>query len=65
MFKIEFDTGNAAFHDYEGDPEMNEYCEVVEICRILDSIKAQLVNRYATEGVCIDINGNKVGGWSR
>ena len=51
MFKIEFDTGNAAFEEYD----------TYEIRRILAYIGEQL--EFKTEGSVIDINGNKIGSW--
>lgn len=51
MFKIEIDTGNAAFED-EG--------KGYEIARILRDI-ADKVENGAESGIARDINGNKVG----
>lgn len=65
MFKVEFDTCNAAFRDPDGDPGMDGYYEAQEICRILDEIKMRIELAGAADGVCMDINGNKVGEWSR
>ncbi len=63
MLKIEIKTGNAAFCDpYTG--EENEYWESVELNRILANICLKIENGE-TSGSCMDINGNKVGQWSR
>lgn len=51
MFKIEFDTGNAAF----------EESDTAEIHRILENIWEQLA--WRSEGSVIDINGNRIGSW--
>lgn len=53
MFKIEIKTGNAAFED---SPEY-------EVKRILKEVIVKMENGYDS-GVCMDINGNKVGEWS-
>lgn len=50
--KIEFDTSNDAFQE----------CGTYEIKRILNEIGKQLDNGI-TEGVIMDINGNKIGNW--
>lgn len=60
MFKIEFSTGNAAFHD---DVESyDDYVMRYEVTRILKTIANKIENGY-TKGSCIDINGNKIGTW--
>ena len=51
MFELKFDTGNAAFEEYD----------TYEIRRILAYISEQL--EFKTEGSVIDINGNKIGSW--
>ncbi|UTC28625.1 hypothetical protein MARCHEWKA_01120 [Brevundimonas phage vB_BpoS-Marchewka] len=51
MFKLEIDTGNAAFD--EGD-------KPYEIARILRDL-AQKIENGADEGSVRDLNGNKVG----
>lgn len=53
MFKLEFDTGNAAFEEYG----------YVECARILTKVIAQL-EAGAAEGPISDINGNVIGRWS-
>ena len=63
MFKCEIETGNAAFCDpYTG--EENNMDEALELKRILKEICEKL--EYGeTSGTIMDINGNKVGKWSR
>ena len=62
MFKLEIDTGNAAFHDsYTG--EADELTEAAEIMRILATVQEKLNLGYR-EGACFDYNGNMVGQWS-
>ena len=63
MLKIEIETGNAAFCDqFTGEP--NEFDEGFELNRILDEIKMKIAEGY-TYVTCLDINGNRVGRWSR
>lgn len=63
MLKIEIKTGNAAFCDpYTGEP--SEFDEAIECKRLLEGICRELEDG-ATSGSIIDINGNKVGQWSR
>lgn len=63
MFKCEIKTGGAAFCDpYDGNE--SEYWEAVELKRIFENICTKLENG-ATSGAIMDINGNKVGKWSR
>lgn len=63
MLKIEIDTDGAAFTDpYTGEEE--RHFEGFELNRILDEIKLKIAAGY-THGTCYDINGNKVGSWSR
>ena len=63
MLKIEIKTSNAAFCDpCTGDE--SEYWESVELNRILAGICLKIENGE-TSGNCMDINGNKVGLWSR
>lgn len=63
MFKCEIKTGNAAFCDpYTG--EKNNMDEALELKRILKEICEKL--EYGeTSGTIMDINGNKIGQWSR
>ena len=63
MLKIEIKTGNAAFCDpFTGEP--SEFDEAIECKRLLEGICRELEDG-ATSGNIIDINGNKVGQWSR
>lgn len=52
MFRVEFETGNAAFDD---DPAH-------ECSRVLQHIRERLALGQV-EGKCIDINGNTIGSW--
>lgn len=63
MFKCEIKTGNAAFCDPNTGAE-SEFWEGIEINRILDGIKQKVHEGY-TSGSVADINGNKIGKWSR
>jgi len=63
MFKLEIKTGGAAFRDPITGEEDNYY-EAVEIGRLLRRVSADLRN-HCTSGTIMDINGNKVGSWSR
>ena len=63
MLKIEIETGNAAFCDpFTG--ESSEFDEAIECKRLLEGICSELEDG-AISGSIIDINGNKVGQWSR
>ena len=62
MFKCEIKTGNVAFCDPDGNE--SEYWECVELNRILADICLK-IDEGETSGSCMDINGNKVGKWSR
>lgn len=63
MFKVEFKTGNAAFHDENGIYEdCDYYMEASEVIRILKEVIKKLESGYR-EGACVDNNGNKVGSW--
>ena len=53
MFKLKFETDNAAFESSTGD----------EAARILRQIAERLEN-YDTDGAVMDANGNKIGAWS-
>lgn len=61
MFKVEIKTGGAAFCD-PCTGEEDTYAESFEVVRILKRIINELENDYV-KGVCMDINGNKVGEW--
>ena len=52
MFKLSFNTSNAAFIDYGTE----------EVKRILLEV-AEKVQNGITEGKIIDINGNRIGKW--
>ena len=59
MFKLEIETGGAAFRDEDGeslDPN------ATEVLRILWDVICKLEAGY-TDGSVIDVNGNKVGNW--
>lgn len=63
MLKMEIRTGGAAFcNPYTGEP--NEYCEAMELKRIIAGVVEDL-DHNQTHGSLFDINGNKVGQWSR
>lgn len=63
MLKIEIKTGGAAFCDpFTG--EESELNEAIECKRLLEKICEQLEDGM-TNGTIMDINGNKVGSWSR
>ena len=53
MFKLEFDTINAAFGDA---PD-------TEVARLLREVAGKVEARH-TEGVLRDVNGNRIGSWS-
>ena len=63
MFKCEIKTGNAAFC-YPCTGEESEFDEAIECKRLLEKICEQL-EEGATSGSIFDINGNRVGRWSR
>jgi hypothetical protein len=54
MFKLEFDTDNAAFEDKEN--------KVAEVATILLNIRGRVLNGY-TDGKVMDSNGNGIGYW--
>ena len=61
MFNVTIKTGGAAFCDpYTGEPDT--FSETYEVVRILEKIIRELKCEYSN-GVCMDINGNKVGEW--
>ena len=55
MFKLEIETGGAAFRDEDG--------ESLEVRRILLDVICEL-EAGRTDGPVMDVNGNKVGRWS-
>ena len=63
MFKLEIETGNAAFCDPDTGSE-DEFWEGIEINRLLEKVQIEIEEGY-TSGTIIDINGNRVGKWSR
>ena len=63
MLRIKIDTGNAAFSDpYSG--EHDKYYEGCELNRCLRKI-IENIEDGRMFGAIFDINGNKVGSWSR
>ena len=63
MFKLEIETDNAAFCDpYTGSED--EFWEGIEINSLLEKVQIKIEEGY-TSGTIIDINGNRVGKWSR
>lgn len=63
MFKIEIKTGGAAFRDFLTGDE-SDFEEAGKINRILMTVQKQLADGLH-RGSCFDVNGNKVGEWSR
>lgn len=57
MFKVEFETSNAAFDD-ENDGNSRE-----EIRRILRGISFDVYENGETGGMIRDSNGNRIGSW--
>lgn len=53
MFKLEFDTGNAAYQDEGG---------IVEVQETLKDV-VDRIERGDRDGVVLDPNGNTVGSW--
>jgi len=51
MFRLEIETGNAAFQDGLGD---------LEVARILKEVTNRILGGF-TEGAVFDMNGNRVG----
>ena len=62
MLKIEINTENAAFGCDAETRWERDYSRNEEIKRVLKNVCNQLDNGNMS-GVCIDINGNKVGRW--
>ena len=60
MVKIEFETGNAAFQDY--DDSYSTIYRTQEILRILDKISTEIEMGYDSNSI-LDINGNKIGSY--
>ncbi len=57
MFKLEFETDNAAF----GETPLEQRPEII---RILTDIVTR-VARGDVDGTVRDVNGNRIGSWSR
>lgn len=57
MFKLEFETDNAAFGENAGDMAH-------EVVRILLAVSERVWDHRLIEGNIHDANGNKVGSWS-
>ena len=57
MFTCEMKTDNAAF----GEDRLDEGAEIARILREI----ADRVEQGDNHGICMDINGNKVGSWSK
>lgn len=63
MFKIEIKTDGAAFRDpFLG--EEDDAMEVAEIRRLIENVSCELESGKSS-GAIFDVNGNKVGSWSR
>lgn len=63
MFKLEISTDGAAFRDpFSG--EEDEVMEATEIRSLLAKVSYELEHGRSS-GVIMDVNGNKVGSWSR
>lgn len=63
MFKLEIKTDNAAFCDPDTGSE-DKFLEGIEINRLLAKVQLSIEAGY-TSGTIMDINGNRVGKWSR
>ena len=64
MLKIEFETDNAAFHDYsEAANVLDDYMKRCEVRRILYRLTEDIACGRSN-GSCVDANGNVVGSWS-
>lgn len=63
MLKIEIKTGGAAFMNPDTGEE-DSFWEGIELNRILSRIQDYIECGH-TSGSIMDINGNKVGTWSR
>lgn len=59
---IKINTSGAAFTTWSDDVENENYVMVEEVSRILKKIISKLEDGY-TEGVEMDINGNKCCEW--
>ncbi len=63
MFKLEMKTGNAAFCNPDTGNK-DRFWEGIEINRILEEIQTKIEEGYIFDRI-MDINGNKIGQWSR
>lgn len=63
MFRMEIETGGAAFKDPETSGEDKAF-EGIEISRIMRKVAAEL-REGKVSGSIMDLNGNKVGYWTR
>lgn len=61
MFKLEMNTGGAAFRDPITGEE-DKFWEMREVSRLMVKISRQMENGKES-GSIIDMNGNKVGKW--
>lgn len=60
MFKMEINTGGAAFHTDEFD--MDHFAVTYEVRQIMNRAYSMMAMGY-TSGACMDTNGNVVGEW--
>lgn len=63
MFEMKIHTDNVSFH-HPISGEEDDYWEAVELCELLDEISNAL-KAGKKSGIVLDMNGNKVGEWSR
>ena len=63
MFRMKIETGGAAFKDPEIGGEDKAF-EGIEISRIMRKVAAEL-REGKESGSIMDLNGNKVGYWTR
>ena len=63
MFKLEISTSGAAFRN-PFSWEEDEVMEAAEIRSLLAKVSCELEHGRSS-GVIMDVNGNKVGSWSR
>jgi hypothetical protein len=58
MFKLEIDTSNDAF-------QLNDGLHCLELARLLRQVANEILRSGPAGGVLVDVNGSKVGWWSR
>ena len=58
MFKMEIQTGGAAFRDEYNNLDATGY----EVSKLLKKVAEKIENGYSG-GILIDTNGNRVGSW--